>query len=133
MGSWQPPDAVEVSPDLVVARTCDPVHPQPTRCGCAHSCQRRDARPDVTLLEARPQDHGTGVASVAFAPGGHTLATADFNGRTYLWDTATWQVTRAFTDPGGPTVIPVAFSPDRKTLAIGDGAGNTYLRAVGSS
>jgi WD40 repeat protein len=67
------------------------------------------------------------VHAVAFSPDGHTLAAADDDGSTYLWDTVTGHATGTLTDPNSGGVDSVAFSPDGRTLAAGDGNGSTYL------
>jgi WD40 repeat protein len=66
---------------------------------------------------------------VAFSPDGKTVATADFNGSTCLWDTAGPAAAPAatFTVPGGHYATAVAFSPDGRTLAAGNFNGETYL------
>jgi WD40 repeat protein len=72
------------------------------------------------------------LSSVAFAPDGSALATADGNGHAYLWNIATAKITASFTampaiTPAGEDngVWSVAFGPDGTTLAVGD----TYARA----
>ena len=65
--------------------------------------------------------------SVAYGPGGTTLAAADYNGNIYLWDIATKKMTATLTDPGSKGVDSVAYAPDGTTLAAADSNGNIYL------
>jgi hypothetical protein len=81
------------------------------------------ARPKTTLTN--PATRGGGV--VVFSPDGNTIATADLNGRTYLWDTPTGKRTGTLTDPSSLGVIAVAFSSDGSTLAAADDNGSTFL------
>ena len=68
------------------------------------------------------------VGSVAFSPTGTTLATANLNGHTYLWNVHNGTLAGGtFTDPGGKGAPSVAFSPTGATLATADYNGHTYL------
>jgi Tol biopolymer transport system component len=82
-----------------------------------------------------PRSPGAGpfVSSVAFSPGGQTLATGlvpqklfDFgiasSGKTYLWNVRTGRRLATMASGG-----PEAFSPDGKTLATAGSLGNTRL------
>ena len=69
---------------------------------------------------------------VAYAPGGTTLAAADTNGNTYLWDIATKTRTATLTDPEGDGVYYVAFAPGGTTLAAADSNGSAYLWKIAS-
>jgi serine/threonine-protein kinase len=82
----------------------------------------------TTKITATLTDPGSkGVDSVAYAPGGTTLAAADTNGSTYLWDIATKKITATLTDPGSKGVDCVAYGPGGTTLAAADYSGSTYL------
>jgi serine/threonine protein kinase len=76
------------------------------------------------------------VKAVAFSADGSQLATADKNGRVYLWDVAGGAVpsqpTSTLPDPAGSSVFAVAYSPRGNMLATGDASGVTYLWHVGS-
>jgi WD40 repeat protein len=92
------------------------------------------------IVSALTDLHHRSVLSVAFSPGGKTLATGTSslngngrfigNGRVYLWDVATGRKTATLTDPGSHDVTSVVFSPGGKTLATSDvnsEDGKTYL------
>jgi WD40 repeat protein len=93
--------------------------------------------PYVALLK---DPHPQGVQALAFGPD-DTLAAGDFDGRTYLWDTASRVVNKTLPDPRSAGVQALAFwyppngsggpLADGSTylgkLAIGDANGKTYL------
>lgn len=80
---------------------------------------------DVLLLDsetgrvrARLKGHETGIRTLAFAPDGHTLATAGFDRKVILWDLATNRVRQSLGEHVG-LVESLAFSPDGARLAFG--------------
>ena len=78
--------------------------------------------PYLTLTDS----HSKGVTSVAFGPGGTTLAAADKNGKIYLWNIES-KTNAVFADPGSRGVTSVAFGPGGTTLAAADKNGKIYL------
>jgi WD40 repeat protein len=70
-----------------------------------------------------------GVGSVAFSPGGHTLASGTNNGTVRLWDVADPVHPEPLAKPltVGSAIFSVAFSPDGQTLISGDYNGNIVL------
>jgi WD40 repeat protein len=90
----------------------------------------------ATLTAALADPDGSGQFSVAFEPGGTTLAVGDGEGSTLLWDTRTRKLPVGRRDPqarGHPRRPRpdrhwgIAFSPDGTALAAGDYGGTTYL------
>ena len=69
-----------------------------------------------------------GVNSVAFSPGGHTLASGDSDGTVRLWDVADPAHPRPLGQPLAGGIASVAFSPGGHTLASGS---STARPAVG--
>jgi WD40 repeat protein len=71
---------------------------------------------------------GEGSSDVAFSPNGKFLAASGFDGRSAMWDVATHNRIRTFTDPGNdPAASAVAFSPESNAIAIADDDGSVYL------
>jgi WD40 repeat protein len=86
--------------------------------------------PDITLsytsvpIKLPPRYAGPGISSLAFSPGGTTLAIANDH-PVCLWDISAGTGCR--TGSAGMTAGAVAFSPDGKTVAIGGIAGRVVL------
>jgi polysaccharide biosynthesis protein PslG len=72
-----------------------------------------------------------GVNGVAFTRNGKFLATADGNGRAYVWSVTTHKIVARLHDPGGKGVNAVAFRPESNVLAAGDANGHVYLWTPG--
>jgi hypothetical protein len=68
-----------------------------------------------------------GVRGIAFSFDGKYLATADANGRTYLWATPADTLAVTLSDPASQGALAVAFPPNDTMNATADGNGNTYL------
>jgi WD40 repeat protein/tetratricopeptide (TPR) repeat protein len=62
----------------------------------------------------------TGIATVAFAPDGRSVAAGDYGGTTTIWDVETGRERAALEGHVG-SVLALAFSPDGRTLASGGG------------
>jgi eukaryotic-like serine/threonine-protein kinase len=71
-----------------------------------------------------------GVISVAFGPGGTTLATADANGVTFLWNLATRTVAARFYIRGTEAADSVAFGPSNDLMTVGQENGTIYMWAI---
>jgi hypothetical protein len=75
---------------------------------------------------------GGEAEGVTFSPDGRTIAVADNNGMTYLWDSANLALTAALGAPGAKAVDGIAFGADER-LAVGDYDGSTYLWDTGQA
>lgn len=80
-----------------------------------------------------PPAGSTVVEGLAFSRDGKTLAVADNDGGTYLWDAATGRLSSTIAGPGsyGPALA-VAFSPHGSTLAAAYKDGVTRLYDAGT-
>jgi WD40 repeat protein len=74
----------------------------------------------------RLTSHGGPVWSVAFSPGGLTLATANGSATVRLWDVRTQHQIRPLTSRGDPVDL-VAFGPGGHTLATANDRGTVRL------
>jgi hypothetical protein len=81
----------------------------------------------ATRAGTLPGPAGANVYSTVFAPDGVTLAVADSNGTTYLWNSSTKTRIASFPDTNSGGVYRVAFSPDGRTMATVDFNGSIYL------
>ena len=78
-----------------------------------------------------PDPAGAGVWSALFSSQG-TLATGDYRGNIYLWNTSNGAYRGPLGIPGGNPVSALAFSPDGRVVAAGSGSvttdtGSLYL------
>jgi serine/threonine protein kinase len=82
---------------------------------------------------ADPPTGSNVIEGLAFSPNGKTLAVADNDGGTYLWDAANGRLSRSIASPGsyGPALA-VTFSPDGSTLAAAYKDGVTRLWDAGT-
>jgi WD40 repeat protein len=83
------------------------------------------------LEKAQFASHPEGVASLAFQPRGHVLATSGIEGKVCLWDPARGTGPGELKDEKSP-VAALAFSPDGTRLAVGSDNGSIDLWEVGS-
>jgi WD40 repeat protein/uncharacterized caspase-like protein len=84
------------------------------------------AKPQATAISLH-NPKSWGAYSVACSPDNETLAAADVNGTTYLWNVLTRTPIASLPGPQGQSAMSVAFSGDGKLLAVGYASGSTYL------
>jgi WD40 repeat protein len=83
---------------------------------------------NTAILTGPPGLAGSvGVSSVAFGPGGATMAVGYDNGDVYLWDTATEETDVTIAPPTGSQAALVAFEPGSPTMAVGYDNGDVHL------
>jgi len=82
---------------------------------------------DSALVATLADRASWAVYAVTFGPDGRVLAAADANGRVYLWDVASSQLSGTLGDPGSPGLLGVDFCPDGKLLAAADDNGRVHL------
>ncbi|MBL7501200.1 WD40 repeat domain-containing protein [Frankia sp. CNm7] len=88
------------------------------------------SNPARTILLTRPFGQHADVGQVAaFSPDGETLAIANSDGTTRLWDVADRADPKLAGEAfgGGAKALGLAFSPDGKTLAVGDADSEVHL------
>jgi len=117
--AWRMPTAVALAV-LAVAGALLAYH--------QHMAHGRGSR----LLATLAGPSGRGIESVAFSPGGKTLAAASFGNSTYLWNVASGTRVATLTDPRSQGIDSVTYSPDGRTLAAADLNGSAYLWDVAS-
>jgi WD domain, G-beta repeat len=84
------------------------------------------AAPQPSPYAILPDPGSAGVADVAFNGSGTMFATADLNGRVFLWNAATDKLAATLL-PSSLGVAAVAFSPDGNLLAAGNGNGTASV------
>ena len=83
------------------------------------------ARPALVATLAGPDARV--VYAVEFSPDGDVLAAADGNGRVFLWDVVSAELSDSFAAPDSQGVLGVAFDSDSELLAAADGNGRVFL------
>ena len=127
--SWQ---SFALSPDerwMAVAHT-GAVGAPPAGLGIGSQIRLLDAANGKVIKTFGTHSKTEGVNSIAFAPGGGSIASVGYDGTTKIWDVATGQLRHTLTHTG-TYLYTAAFSPDGRSLvSAGDSDGPKLWDAV---
>jgi WD40 repeat protein len=84
-----------------------------------------DVSGEFPRLVKKVKAHNVDVESIGFSPDGKRWASADQDGRVFVWETASGKKYREWQLPG--PVSQVGFAPDGRHLAIANGNGAIYI------
>jgi len=94
--------------------------PSPHR--TTHPSPGPPSQPEAALHDPGGKD----VFGAAFSSD-TVMATADSNGKAYLWNLTTGKLTATLSDPNSNGINGIAYNPSSNTFATADASGNVYL------